>query len=283
MKISVLTPSYNSGEYIERAIQSVLHQDYDDIEHIVVDGGSSDKTLEILKRYNHLKWISEKDKGQSDAMNKAFKMATGDIIVYLNADDYFNPKVFQTVIDYFTQDEVLDILVGNLYLTYAESTKIRFVNSEHRFKKILLDFKYGFPYNPVCYFYKREVQEKVGSFPLDNHYTMDFWFIIHAFENHRVEKTDLVLGNYFDTGFNKSSVAAEANQKPTDIKDFVRKHKKYWVYYYLNLVLYGLKRAPQALKQIMKVIIVKLIRPNKSVSMKSIKSKTFRDLLKKQK
>lgn len=280
MKISVLTPSYNSGEYIERAIQSVLHQDYDDIEHIVVDGGSSDKTLEILKRYNHLKWISEKDKGQSDAMNKAFKMATGDIIVYLNADDYFNPKVFQTVIEYFTQDKSLDILVGNLYLTYAESTKIRFVNSEYRFKKMLLDFKYGFPYNPVCYFYKRKVQDKVGPFPLDNHYVMDLWFIFSAFETHIVKKTDLVLGNYYDTGANKSSHMQETNLVQSYVRNFIKKENHYRFYYYSNFIFYQIGHFFRVdLKLVFKLIIIKVVQPKKKMSLKDLKTLTFKEAL----
>ena len=98
LKISVITPSLNSGKYIERAIQSVLEQSYANFEHIVVDGLSSDNTVEILKRYPHIKWISEKDNGQSRAMNKGFAMATGDVIVYLNTDDYFYPEVFSTVV-----------------------------------------------------------------------------------------------------------------------------------------------------------------------------------------
>ena len=89
--ISVLTPSYNSSTTLERCIASVLDQNVNDFEHIVVDGGSSDDTLRILKKYEHVKWISEPDRGQSDAMNKAFSMSSGDIIVFLNADDILYP------------------------------------------------------------------------------------------------------------------------------------------------------------------------------------------------
>jgi len=97
MKISVITPSLNSGEHIERAIQSVLAQNYDNFEHIiVVDGLSTDNTLDILKKYPHLTWVSEKDSGQSNAMNKGFAMSSGEIIVYLNADDYFLPEAFRS-------------------------------------------------------------------------------------------------------------------------------------------------------------------------------------------
>lgn len=79
-KISLVTPSYNSGKYIRETISSVLSQDYDNFEYFVIDGGSTDNTVKILKKYPHLKWVSEPDEGQSDALNKGLKMATGEII-----------------------------------------------------------------------------------------------------------------------------------------------------------------------------------------------------------
>jgi glycosyltransferase involved in cell wall biosynthesis len=101
LKISIITPSFNSVNYIERAIKSVLSQDYDNWEHIIVDGGSMDGTLEILKKYPHLVWVSEPDRGQSDAMNKGFQMSTGEIIGYLNADDWYKEDALQYVNDFF--------------------------------------------------------------------------------------------------------------------------------------------------------------------------------------
>ena len=88
---------YNGeGNYIEDAIQSVLKQNYKNFEHIIIDGNSTDNTIEILKKYKHLKWISEKDEGQSDALNKGFKRCTGDIIGWLNSDDYYLEDTFNT-------------------------------------------------------------------------------------------------------------------------------------------------------------------------------------------
>ena len=97
MKKSVLAPAYNASRYLERAIKSVLVQHAPDFEHIVVDGGSTDGTQEILGQHGHIKWISEKDRGQSDAMNKAYGLSSGDIIVFPNADDWFEPGVFAHV------------------------------------------------------------------------------------------------------------------------------------------------------------------------------------------
>ncbi|MDZ7776445.1 MAG: glycosyltransferase [Bacteroidales bacterium] len=103
-KISIITPCLNAANHIENAIESVLSQDYDNYEHIIVDGGSTDETLNILMKYEHLYWVSEPDKGQSDAMNKGFSLSKGDIIVYLNADDSFSEGVFSEVVECFREE-----------------------------------------------------------------------------------------------------------------------------------------------------------------------------------
>jgi glycosyltransferase involved in cell wall biosynthesis len=87
--VSIVTPSLNQGQFIEEAILSVREQDYQRIEHIVFDGGSTDQTLGVLARYPHLRWVSEPDQGQADAVNKGFAMARGEIFGWLNADDYY--------------------------------------------------------------------------------------------------------------------------------------------------------------------------------------------------
>ena len=95
--ISIITPSFNQGAYIEQTIQSVLRQDYELVEHIVVDGGSTDGTVDILKRYPHLVWMSEKDRGQADALNKGLALAKGDIVGWVNSDDYYEHDIFGSV------------------------------------------------------------------------------------------------------------------------------------------------------------------------------------------
>lgn len=100
MKVSIITPSYNQGQFIERTIQSVLNQSYKQIEYILIDGGSNDNTMEIVERYrNRIKIIvHEKDKGQSDAINKGFKLATGDIVGWLNSDDILYANCIEKIV-----------------------------------------------------------------------------------------------------------------------------------------------------------------------------------------
>ena len=114
MKLSIIIPTYNCGQYIKKAIDSVLGQPYQNKEIIVIDGGSKDNTIEILKSYGaQIKWISEKDNGQADAINKGFKMATGDITTWLNADDYYMSNIFDEIVNAFEEDDKIVLVYGN--------------------------------------------------------------------------------------------------------------------------------------------------------------------------
>jgi glycosyltransferase involved in cell wall biosynthesis len=203
MKISVLTPSFNSVKFIDRAVKSVLRQDYYDWEHIIVDGGSTDGTVDAIKSYKHLYWISEADNGQSSAMNKAFRIAKGDIIIYLNADDELAPGVLMKINDVFSCNTNVEMVVGNLWID--KNGEISEVRPSIKLGEILEFKSYHFPYNPVCYPYKRSLQVKIGDFPEDNHYTMDYWFLLRAYLFANIIRIDVNCGTYYITGENKSS------------------------------------------------------------------------------
>lgn len=115
--VSIITPSYNHAKYIEKTIQSVLEQDYPDIEYIVMDGGSTDGTVDILKKFGErIKWRSERDAGQSDAINKGFRMAKGDIIAWLNSDDYYLPGAVRKMAEAFEKDPSATMIYGDGYI-----------------------------------------------------------------------------------------------------------------------------------------------------------------------
>jgi len=128
-KISVITVSYNQGRFIKDTIESVLGQNYPNFEHIVMDGGSTDETLDILKSYPHLIWKSEKDRGQTHALNKAFSIASGDIIAWLNSDDVYELNAFHTIAPYFKDHRVV---LGNAEETDENLKPIKTVKNTPR-------------------------------------------------------------------------------------------------------------------------------------------------------
>ncbi|GAB3195601.1 glycosyltransferase involved in cell wall biosynthesis [Pontibacter aydingkolensis] len=218
MKISVITICYNAVLYIDRAIHSVLKQDYDNWEHIVIDGGSTDGTVEVLKKYNHLKWVSESDRGQSDAMNKGFKESSGEIIIYLNADDELNHGLFSFVANHFISSPETDMLVMNLLS--INSGKEIYTTPSTSLKEILRYNPCRFPLNPVSYAYRKGLQYKTGLFPVNNHYAMDYWFLIRAYLFGNIQYKDFLGGTFYFDGNNKSADWANSCKHMKAVRDW---------------------------------------------------------------
>lgn len=176
LKISIITPTLNQAQFIEETILSVLNQNYPDFEHIVIDGGSKDNTLDILKKYSHLKWVSEKDKGQSDAINKGFRMATGDIVAWINSDDYYAENTFNLINNYFSANPDCSILYGDItYISQSGSILYTLTGDDVSFEKLL-----DFPDNvrQPSTFWRKEVLEKVGYIKESLHLVMDLEFFL---------------------------------------------------------------------------------------------------------
>lgn len=115
-KVSIITPSYNQGEYLEETIQSVLNQTYSSIEYIVIDGGSTDNSVDIIRKYEEriTYWCSEQDNGQADAINKGLKRATGDLVCWINSDDVLYPNFVEKFVNYFVAHPDVDFLYGDV-------------------------------------------------------------------------------------------------------------------------------------------------------------------------
>lgn len=116
--VSIITPSFNQGQFIEETILSVKNQGYPNVEHIIVDGGSTDNTLEILKKYEStydMRWISERDEGQYDAINKGFRKAKGDILGWINSDDVYVSDAISKIVDCFIAHTEAEVLYGGWY------------------------------------------------------------------------------------------------------------------------------------------------------------------------
>jgi glycosyltransferase involved in cell wall biosynthesis len=174
-EISVITPSFNQGQYLQATIQSVLDQQYPALQHLVIDGGSTDGTLDILRHYtkrSSLYWLSEPDNGQAEAINKGFKQATGEIIAWLNSDDIYLPHALQRVADFFEQQPDIDVIYGDYHLI-DEQGEVLLQKQEIPFDYDILLYGLDYISQPTTFF-RRRVLEKVGYLDEALHYGLDW-------------------------------------------------------------------------------------------------------------
>lgn len=189
MKISLITVTFNSGGTLRDTIQSVLSQTYYDIEYIIVDGHSQDNTVDIIKEYEplfhgRLKWISEKDQGLYDAMNKGFQMATGDMVGIINSDDLLaEATAIEKVIDCFEGHKDIDCVYADLYyVSQHDTSKIvrHWITGKQR------SFSTGWhPAHPTFYV-KRDIYLKYGMFDLDFKFAADFELMLRLVEKEHI-------------------------------------------------------------------------------------------------
>jgi glycosyltransferase involved in cell wall biosynthesis len=172
MKISIVTPSYNQGQFIERTLQSVASQTGAEIEHVVFDGGSTDNTVDVLKAFEPaVRWVSKKDKGQTDAVNQGIRATDGDIIGWLNSDDIYYPGAIARVMQYFHEHPDVDVVYGMADHIDLEDRAFESYPSEpwdfERLKETC------FICQPALFF-RREVVEKFGLLDESLNYCMDY-------------------------------------------------------------------------------------------------------------
>ena len=170
--ISIITPSYNQAQYLEDTIQSVLHQDYPNLEFIIVDGSSTDGSQEIIRQYSDKLawWVSEPDQGQADAINKGLRKANGEIVAWLNSDDLYLPGAVSSAIDAFKMNPAAGVIYGDAVSADADGrllNKLCFSNWN------TLDF---LKFNIICQpavFMKRSYLEEIGYLDSSYHFFLD--------------------------------------------------------------------------------------------------------------
>jgi len=181
--ISIITPVLNAEAYIERCINNVNMQGIKSLEHIVVDGGSSDNTIsiveELAKTHSHVKIIYGPDKGQSDAMNKGIRSATSSIIGILNVDDTYEIGTLKKAIDILNKISDPTLVVANCKIVDGKGALLSWNKPRDlRLRRLLLGGDVAqFPANPCAYFYHKSVHEVVGYYNVNEHYAMDVDFI----------------------------------------------------------------------------------------------------------
>lgn len=197
MKLSIVTVTYNSGITLRDTIQSVLFQSYPDIEYLLVDGLSRDNTVEIIKEYepqfsSRIKWISEKDSGLYDAMNKGIRMATGDIVGIINSDDFYHrTDILAKVADAF-QDETVQAVYGDVRFVNPDNLDktVRYYSSK-KFSPNL--FRYGFmPAHPTFFTYRKYFDE-FGYYKTDYRIAADYELLIRFLYTHHLKAKYLPL------------------------------------------------------------------------------------------
>jgi glycosyltransferase involved in cell wall biosynthesis len=209
--ISIVTPSLNQAAFLDEALLSVRHQNYKCLEHIVMDGGSSDATPEILKGlsaregWQHLQWASEPDRGQSDALNKGFNRARGEIIGWLNSDDRYRANCFTAVVKAFQDNPGVDIVYGDSTWIDAEGRTFR-LRREIEFSYFILLYHRVLYIPTTTTFFRRRIFDEGNLLDESLDYAMDFEFFVRlAGLGYRFQHLPSVLGDFRFQPDSKSS------------------------------------------------------------------------------
>lgn len=194
-KITIVTPSFNQGDYIEETILSVLNQDYPNLEYIIVDGGSTDQTVDIIKKYNHSiqYWVSEKDSGQSNAINKGFIRASGEIINWLNSDDQLTPGALHRIANYFREHPEVTVVHGRIEY-FGETTPYYSVNIPKKDLRTRYVSHICMP-QPAC-FYRKKLLDEQGLLDESLHFSMDTDLFVRAGLHYQLLQVEEVFARF---------------------------------------------------------------------------------------
>jgi glycosyltransferase involved in cell wall biosynthesis len=225
MKISIVIPSYNQAKFIERTINSILLNDCPDIEIIIIDGGSTDNTIDIIKKYEKDigYWVSEPDNGQADALNKGFKIATGEIVGWLNSDDMYCKGTIDDVVKNFQEDLFCDVVYGGIFII-DENDKITdgywptSTNSQYSYNVSLDVHQQGL-------FWKRDLFQKTGYLDTELQFIMDYDFIIKVLHYAKINRVKKYYGMFRKHGDAKTStISSVGDMEHEIIKERLKKY-----------------------------------------------------------
>lgn len=255
MKISIITTNFNTKKYLEETIRSVLNQEGDfELEYIIIDGGSTDGSLEIIKKYkDKLKYISEKDTGQSNGINKGLKMATGDIVAFLNSDDLYLQGTLDKVAKYFRENPDCMWLTG--YCRIIDDNGIIHKQFITKYKNICLrnfnltNLLIEDPISQPATFWRRKLHDEVGFIDENLHFSMDqdLWarfakrYKLHILPEYLAKfrfSSNTKTGANVEKTLQESKLVAKrySNKKILLIIQWLSNLKRIFVYKYLNSI-----------------------------------------------
>lgn len=201
-RISIITPSFNQAQYIEKTIRSVLSQNYPFLDYIIIDGGSTDGTLKILKKYtSYLRWYSQKDNGQTEAINKGLKIAVGDVIGYLNSDDILEKGSLSEIGSFFQSHPEFFWVTGKCQVIDNQGKQIRSIITFYKnlFLVFLRNCKSLLVLNYISQpatFWRKEVSTKIGFFSENYHYSMDYEYWLRIWKYYNLEFLDYHVASF---------------------------------------------------------------------------------------
>jgi len=206
LKVTIVTPSLNQGKFIEETLRSVLLQGYPNLDYIVIDGGSTDDSIEIIRKYEPwlTYWVSEPDRGQADAINKGFDKCTGDIMAWLNSDDTYRPNALACAVSYFVENPECDILYGEAWHTNEDGHRLR----PCRYVTDPIARSYLLNVDPIVQpatFWRRGLWFKIGKLDANLVWGFDWDFYIRAHMHTKLHYIPEFLANYRLHGIMKSN------------------------------------------------------------------------------
>ncbi len=249
-RISIVTPSLNQAAFIEATLRSVLDQNYPALDYLVIDGCSPDGTLDILKKYGYrLRWISEPDRGQADAINKGFRLADGEVWAYLNADDLYRPETLQIASTYFADHSETGWVYGDCQLINEVGEPIGMLKApQFNLNRMIQRGEY-IPQPAV--FWRRSTAAAIGEFDVTLRYSMDYDFFIRLGRHTPGHRLNAELACFRLQPSSKTLSGEEKHWRET-LKVSERYGLKPWtVWYWLRRIRHhGLRRLPRSAQRI---------------------------------